>query len=183
MRYPPILVLLGVCSLLITGCYGVAERADCGIAEREAEKFFGGKVKYIDRLDPRLHLTDAEKKSPRVRACGFEAEDGSIVLLQQNEFDSETEAKQSYDFWKDYLPRSEKKDAGDYWEDDMFGGYGDGFMVHAYHLDGEHLDVTGRVGMKVFALRTVGAKSNKAYSRLMIKGFAVRLGEQFAKSK
>ena len=177
------MLLLGICGLPITSCYGVAERSDCGIAQGEAERYLGGKVKYIDRLDPRLHLSDGEKKNSRVRACGFEAEDGSTILLQQNEYDSEGEAKQFYDFWKDYLPRSEKKDAGDYWEDDMFAVYGDGFMVHAYHSDGEHVDVAGRVGKKAFALRTVGAKANKTYSRLQIKGFAVRLGEQFAKSK
>jgi hypothetical protein len=105
------------------------------------------------------------------------------MLLQQSEFETEAEAKQFFDFWKDYLPRSEKKDAGDYWEDDAFAEVGDGYMVHAYHLDGEHVDVAGRVGNKGFALRTVGTKGNKTYSRVLIKGYSVRLGKQFAEKK
>jgi hypothetical protein len=175
--------ILGTLVLGLMGCSGVAERSDCGIAQREAEKYLGGPVKYIDRSDPRLQLSDADKKNSRVKACGFETDDGSMILLQQNEFESEAEAKQSYEFWKDYLPRSEKKNAGDYWEDEMFAVYGDGFMVHANQADGKHTDIAGRVEKKVFALRTVGARSNKTYSRLLIKGFGVRLGEQFAKTR
>ena len=181
MKIPIQITLVVVSSILfsMSGCTPVMERNDCGISEREAKKLLGAEVKFIEKKDPLLNLSPSERSDPRVKACGFQADDGSFIYLQQNEYASEDEAKQYYAFAKDFFINIEKKNASDYWEDDLGAVFGEGYKVHAYHNDGLHFDVAGRVGKNAFTIRSNGAKTNKTFSHLMIKGFAVSVGYQY----
>jgi hypothetical protein len=138
----------------------------------------GATVKYVDKTSTQLGLTPGEKADSHIRACGFETDDGSFVYLQQNGYATDQEAVQYYSFAKDFLINMEKRGSSDYWEEDLGAVVGEGYKIHAFHADGLHFDVSGRVGKNAFTIRSNGAKSNKEFSHLKIKGFAVRIGQQ-----
>jgi hypothetical protein len=175
--------VLFVVLTFVTACSPVAERSDCGISEREAEKYLGGKVQYRDRTTPLVNLGQSKPTDPRMKACGFEAEDGSSIVLQQNYYDSETDAETFFQFWKTFLTDMEQKGAGDYWEDEVGLVYGTGYSIHGWHTDGLHYDVIGKVGKDAFVIKSVGARSNQKFSRVLIKGFAVQVATQMAEKE
>jgi hypothetical protein len=157
----------------------ISQNNDCDINDRDAEGNLGTKVSVLDKTDPLLGLSSEERLNQNVKACGYQSDDGSFIYVQRNEYTTEEEAIRFYDFSKGLLISREIKDAGDYWEDDVLAIVDKGYMIHAYHEDGLHVDVVGRVGKTTFTIRSRGSRSNKAFSHVKIKGLAVSISRKF----
>ena len=172
-----------ISAVIATGCDAIVPDG-CQLTSADAERFLGGDVTYLSRDDSLLDLTEDERGDERVSACGYKTKDGSWMMLQENRYASEAEAVATYDLWREKIASTQKKGGpGDYWEVDRFAVYGDATMVHAYHSDGEHVDVAGRVGTTAFLIRSLGAPSNKAFSYVELRSYAVATGQRLAGKK
>ena len=157
----------------------ITPNPDCDINQRDVEANLGTNVKYLDKAGPLPGLSPEERRSPNVKACGYQSDDGSFIYVQRNEYPTEEEAIRFYDFSKNFFISTEKKNASDYWEDDLPAIADKGYMTHAYHADGLHIYIVGRVGKTAFTIRSNGSRSNTAFSQVRIKGLAVALSRKF----
>ena len=172
---PIVLATLISCSSLTQS----TQTSDCDINDRDTERILGTKARFLDKTDPLLGLSPEEQLNQNVKACGYQSDEGSFIYVQRNEYTTEEEAIRFYDLSKDLLISTESKNAGDYWEDEVHAIADKGYMIHAYHEDGLHVDVVGRVGKTAFTIRSRGSKSNKAFSHVSIKGLAVSISRKF----
>lgn len=115
-------------------------------------------MKFFGKSDSVFNLSESGRKNPKIKACGYAADDKSFLYFQNNEYENDADAIKFYDESKDNLIKAEKS-GGDYWEDNVAIVDG-GYMTHAWQENNLHINVIGRVEKIAFTIRASGAKTS-----------------------